>query len=447
MRRRRRRKTTVAVRWISREALRGTVFRNVAVLSGLQVASYVFPLATVPYLTRVLGPTAWGLLAFAAAFGAYVTLLVEYGFNLSATREVALFRDAREKLADLLAGVLGAKVLIALVVVGAAFVAYRLLPPLGGNPIVLYAAFFAALSQSLTLMWFYQGLERMRTVAVLEIASRATATAGIFVFVREPDDAWKVLALYGTASSVAGAVALSLAYREVPFRFPTPGLVWDALRMGWNSFVFNGSVSLYTVGNAFVLGLFAPHQFVGYYAGAEKLVTSLLRLFEPVSQAVYPRLNHLFHHERDEAMRLARFGAIFMIASGVLMGLGVFLLAPLLVRVLLGEGYEPAVPVLRVLALVLPMATMSTALHIQWILPLRLDRAFNAFVLGAGLLNLLLALVLAPLYYAQGMAWAVVCSEVVVSAGSVYLLLRWRNDRTETGAVTWPAKGVGDKVR
>jgi PST family polysaccharide transporter len=115
-----------------------------------------------------------------------------------------------------------------------------------------------------------------------------------------------------------------------------------------------------------------------------------------------------------------------MSASGVLMGLSVFVLAPLLVRGLLGEEFGPTVQVLRVLSLMLPLAALSTALHVQWMLPLRLDRSFNVVILGAGVLNLVLALVLAPRYFQVGMAWAVVASELFVALGSIFILLRWR---------------------
>lgn len=408
--------------------LRHGLFQNALFLYGVQLATYLFPLLTVPYLTRVLGPTAWGLVAFALAFGAYIDLLVEYGFIFSATREVSLHRDYRDRLADLLAGVLGAKALLALFAVIVSFLVQPWVPLLREYPALFYAGVFLALAQSFNMMWYYQGLERMRTVASLDILARALATAGIFVLVRTPEDGWKVLVIQGLASSLSVAIASGLAYREVPFHFPTLSLVWKALRMGWNVFIFGNAASLYTIGNTFFLGLLAPPQFVGYYAGAEKIVNALFYgLLEPVNESLYPRLSTLFSRAQTEAARLARIGIALMSIIGVVMGILIFLLAPLLVRILLGEEFGPAVPVLRVLALVLPFGAVSYALHVQWMLPLRMDRPLTAVILGAGLLNLALTLVLAPRYFALGTAWAVVVSELILMVGSIYVSLRWRN--------------------
>ena len=105
------------------------------------------------------------------------------------------------------------------------------------------------------------------------------------------------------------------------------------------------------------------------------------------------------------------------------MGVLMFCLAPQLVRVILGTGYAPAVPVLRILALLPPIIGLSNLFGVQWMLPLGMDRQFNWIVLGAGSLNLGIAITLAPLWGPVGMAWAVVSAELFASL-SIFILLR-----------------------
>jgi PST family polysaccharide transporter len=410
--------------WLSK-LLRHGLVQNIFVLSWIQAAGYLFPLATIPYLTRVLGPTAWGLVGIAWSFSQFVTLFVEFGFHFSMTREVALYRGVRDKLADLLAGTLGAKALLALFAVGLALVVRWWVPAFAENPVLFWSAIFWGLAQASNMIWFYQGLERMRLVATLDISARALATATIFLLVNSPEDGWKVLALQGLASCLSTAVALALAYREVPLRLPAPSLIWKVLRMSWEMFLAQSAISMTTAGNAFILGFFVPPQLVGYYAGAEKMIKAVLGLLHPVNQALYPRLSYLTHHARSESVRLVRVVIAVMGIGGMLMGLLIFLLAPFLVRTVLGEEYIPATAVLRVFALLPPLIALSAALGIQWMLPLRLERLFNAITLGGGLLNLGLALVLAPLYAHVGMACAVVAAELFVTIG-MYTVLRWR---------------------
>lgn len=405
--------------------LRHSIVQNVMALSAAQVATYLFPLITIPYLARVLGVAGWGLVAFAQAFAAYITLVVEYGFSLSGTREVARNREDGEKLAEIVSGVLGAKGLFAAGAMGVAFGARWWVPVFRSHPDLLWAGTFGALAQAMSMMWFFQGLERMKLVAALDFSAKAVATGGIFALVREPADGWKVLALQGAGASVSFIVGLWLAYKHVRFQVPKWSSVRSALRTGRSMFLFRASVSFYTVGNAFILGMFVSPKFVGYYAGAEKISKAFLSLLSPVNRALFPRLSHLVRHARAKAVRLARISLAVMGIGGVAMGAFTFLLAPLLVRVILGHAYAPAVPVLRILAMLPPLIALSNVFGIQWMVPLGLDRAFDSIILVAGLINVGLAVWLAPRYTDVGMACAVVCAEAFVT-GAMYFLLRLR---------------------
>ena len=92
----------------------GRLGENIASLSTLQVLNYAVPLATVPYLLRVLGPTQFGLLSFAQAVVLYSDLVTDYGFSLSATRAVAACRDEPEQLARIFWRTMFAKIALLL---------------------------------------------------------------------------------------------------------------------------------------------------------------------------------------------------------------------------------------------------------------------------------------------------------------------------------------------
>jgi len=396
------------------------------VLYWAHLANYLLPLITVPYLARVLGPAGWGRLAMALALGIYITHVVEYGFHLSATREVARSRSDRARLADLAAGVLGARALLGVLILPIPLVLQARLPVLGEHPALLWGAYLWGVAQGSSFGWYLMGMERMRQAALLDTGTRVLATAGIFVLVRAPKDAALVLLLQAAAGFLALGGGWIMVRREAPIRWPGWRATRDALRMGWSMFVFRASAGLYTAGNAFILGLFAPPQVVGYYAGAEKIGRAIVGLLGPAGQALYPRVSRLASHARTEALRMVRLGLAAMALGGVLLGIATFLGAPVLVRLLLGPGFEPAVAVLRVLALVPPLAAASNVLGIQWMLPLGLDRPFTRIVIWAGLLNLGLAVWLAPSLGERGMAWAVVAAEAFAAAG-MWLYLRIRH--------------------
>lgn len=410
------------------QILKRRTAQNLLVLYGVQFANYLLPLLTLPYLARVLGPEGFGALAVVQSFAQYLSLLIEYGFNLSATREVARHRTDKDRLSELLAGVMGAKLILALVAAGLAFILSLWVDNLGDDPRLLWCGVFWAVAWGLSPVWFFQGLERLRLVAGLEVGIKLVGLILIFVLVRNPSDAWKVLFLQGLSAALASGLALFWAYRQVGFRWAEWHIVLESLRSGWSLFLFRAAVSLYTVGNVFILGLFVAPHLVAYYAGAERVTKAFLGMFEPLNRTFFPRLIYLARHSMRDAARLASRVTVVMGLGGLIGACLVAILAPWIVRLLLGTGYEPAVPLMRILALLLPMIALSNALGIQWMLALGMDRPFNIVILTAGLLNLGLALVLVPRLAHVGMAYVVLLVEVFV-AGSMLLYL-WYSGKT-----------------
>ena len=58
---------------------------NFFYLSLFQVACYIFPLLTIPYLARIIGTEGFGKIAFAAAVVSWIQIVVDWGFNYTAT--------------------------------------------------------------------------------------------------------------------------------------------------------------------------------------------------------------------------------------------------------------------------------------------------------------------------------------------------------------------------
>lgn len=399
------------------------IIHNISALYVVYITSYLLPLVTIPYLTRVLGPDYWGLIAFAQSFGQYFVLIIEYGFTLSATREVAQQRDNMEKLSELFAGVMGAKFFLILISFSIGIIAKPFIPVFEEHSYLFWLAYFWAISQSLNPLWYFQGLEKMRLVATLDVVAKTIATLCVFIFIHEAKQAPLFLVFQGIASFLSTFVAFWISYRDLHFRFPTLASTKKALSLGWTLFLFKSAVSFYTVGNTFILGLFVAPTYVGYYAGAEKISKALLGLLNPVAQALYPRMNHLITYSKIEAAKLAQKSLKFIGAGSIALGLATFLLSPFLVKILLGHEFQPASHTLKILAMLIPMIAISNVLGIQWMIPLKLDRFFNTIIILAGSLNIVLAVILAPLYSYNGMAWAVVISEVFVTIGMYAVLV------------------------
>lgn len=405
---------------------------NSAALYLVQGSRKLFPLFTVPYLTRVLNPTGWGTVVFVMSMGDLLSLIVEFGFGLSATREISRARHDRTKCRDVMSGVLGAQIILILIAAFLAEIAGRYIPLLHNHPQMVMAGLIYAVAQGSTPLWFFQGLERLRLAAALEIGAKFTALCGVFLLVKSPADITKVVVLQAMAAGFSATAGIGMAIRSFGFRFPSVELVKDTLYRGWHMFVFRSAESLYGLGNVFLLGLFMPPAIVGYFATAEKISKATFGLLSPIRDAVYPRLAYLAASSEEAAARLARPMIALMVAGGLSLTGTLFFTAPLVIRLLAGPSFAPAVPVLRLYSILPFVLSITYSVGLQWLLPLGRDRLVNRIIIAGGCVNLALSCILAPRFGAIGMAISVLSSELFVCANMIRAVLRNTN--------LWPAR-------
>lgn len=420
-----------------RALLTGRFMRNLMSLYAVRVFNQLLPLAIYPFLARVLGPSEWGVVAMAHTFAIHGVYIIQYGFEFSGTRETARNNENGDRLSDLMAGILGAKILLAFAFAGAVTAALYFVPAFEGRNALLAAVLGLALLQGLSPGWFFLGMERMPVWAAIDCTAKVVSTLSIFFLVRDAGDGWLVLASYAAGALVSTAIGHAMALRTLTPRWPTIASVKDSFKLGWNLFLMRLAIMLHAAGNAFLLGLLAAPHHVAFYFIAEKLSRPLSWMSEPINQVLLTRLSGIIGHSPDKARRMASIGLTSLIVAAALLAGGLAVFAPLAVHVLFGDGYEAAVTPLRVMAAAVPIITANMALTSQWLVPNGLDKVLSRTIAFGAALNLVLALTLAPIFYATGMAWTTLLSEFAIMAIFIFSLRKRGINPFDTGLITW----------
>jgi O-antigen/teichoic acid export membrane protein len=401
------------------------ILRNMAALSVLQVANMVLPLATLPYLFRVLGPDHFGAYVFAQAAIAYLVLLADYGFNWSATGEIAKVQNDREAVSKIFWKTQVAKAIVACAGLVLLVLGVFLVPKLIEMRAILFATFPLVIGTVLFPQWLFQGLERMIFVTISTLSARLLVIPATYLLVHSTDDTWRAALIASTSTVVAGLISLVLIVRNklVTRAFPSVSDVIEAFREGWHVFIATAAVSLYTTTNTVLLGFLTGNVTLGYFGAADKIRNVTQALIAPLSNALYPRVNALFAEDAAKAFALVRkalcvMGAVMFAVSFVL-----FAGAPLIVRFGMGPGYEPVVEVLRWMAFVPWMVALNNVLGVQMMLPLGMKKKFSEILLGSGVFNVALLIPLSLRFGAQGAAMALLATETLVTgAMALYLI-------------------------
>ncbi|VVB64085.1 Polysaccharide biosynthesis protein [uncultured archaeon] len=407
-----------------RVGLHSTVAKNAASLYIIQSANYLLPLITVPYLVRALGPSEYGLVAFGQGLIAYFTIFSDYGFALSATRKISLERGDPRSVSRTATNVWASKALLAVAGFILLLTAIISIPKLHETSILFIILYGIVIGNVLFPTWLFQGMEKMLAISVINLVMQFLIMIGIFTLVHNPEDYIIYAGLISSGSILSGLVGLILALSMFKVQPVIPSIndILETLKDGWMLFLSVASLSLYSAGNALILGLLTNTTVVGYYIVAERIVKAIIVLTRPISSAAYPKFSKLSIDSRALAVKWGQRLTFFLGSIGLIISIAVILGAPTIIRIFLGSEFGPSIMVMRILAIWIFIDAVTSTWGIQIMLTFKYDRAFFAISLVAGAINIILALLFVPTWKEIGMALSVILACVFVAIAQITIL-------------------------
>lgn len=392
------------------------LIKNIVSLFGVQGMNYLIPLITLPYLVKTLGPESYGVLGFSLSLVQYFCLLTDYGFNLSATREIAIYRDNKPKTSEIFWSVTACKLILMLIGALILYVLFKVSDYIALQQKVILAAYGLTLGNVLFPVWLFQGKEKMALSSIANICARFFSVPLTFMFVTSPNDAW-IAALINSATAIVGGIlSICFLYKEryVSIRRISLYHVFEQIKSGWHVFLSTAAVSLYSTSITVILGFVCGSTVVGYFVAADKLRQAAQGLLVPISQAIYPKLSAVMTNDPANGFRMLRKILRYYSLSGLLLSIILMFSAKFIVELVYGQSFSHSVSVLLWLGLCPFLVAVSNILGIQTLLVLGYHKQFSRILMISGLINML---VLFPLTYSlseNGAAIAILLTELVV---------------------------------
>ncbi len=394
------------------------LLENFFSLSVLQGANYILPLITLPYLVRVLGPEKFGLIAFAQAFIQYFNILTDYGFNLSATREISIHRDNIEKVSEIFSSVMiikGALLILSFLIMTAIVFSFE---RFRRDWLVYYLTFGMVIGQTLFPVWFFQGMERMKYITFLNITAKLIFTVSIFLFVHRVSDYLYVPSINSLGYIVAGigAILVITTRFDACFKMCKLSSIKYHLKQGWYTFVSMVGISMYNKNAIVVLGLFADHSIVGYFSIAKKIIDMVNSLASTISQAIYP---YSMRNISSVVKGFLKKIGITIASISLLTGVMLFFGSDLIAKIFVGDSSYVTSQSIRLLSIV-PLIIGINVPAVHKLLGEKRDRLFTMLVVSGGAFDLLLNFLLVPWFSYVGSCVSIIISVTYLTVALYY---------------------------
>jgi polysaccharide transporter, PST family len=391
---------------------------NFFALGIIQGANFVLPILVMPFVIRRIGASLFGVISVAQVVMIFLSTVSDYGFNLTATRDIAFFKEDKEKISRIFSNVLASKFLICTGILIILLLLAPFIPLIRGHFLLYIFGFAYVIGQSTMVSWFFQGMEKMQFITISTLIARILFVILVFIFIRQKEDYIYFLFFLGVGNIAAGFFSIYLAFRIFKLEFYTPR--WADIRYelkeGWHLTVSNLSINTYQNINILVLRIFTNDLIVGYYSIAEKIFFAIRQVLGIFSQVVYP---HICQLTRKSQQASSHFFKQFYLPFLILLCLGctgVFFLSPYVIQIFLGRKEELPVLLLRILSFV-PIIVCLNIPAYQVLLAFDRKRSYFRILVSAMFVSLITNLLFCSGWGAVGTTVSIVITELFVTSG------------------------------
>jgi len=397
------------------------LFSNFISLSVLRGFQFLIPLISLPYLVRTIGIDNFGLLSFALSLGFYFGAVIQFGFGITATREIARYRENPIKLARIYSATLTASIILA-VVSAIIFTLIILSFEKFNVHLKLYLFTLAYIVfQNLFPIWFFQGMEKMKYIAFLTLCTSALFLINLFIFITEQDDYVYVPLIQSVAAMVTFMLSVWVIKKQFNVKYLRPS--WKEIKIvyseGRHAFISQLAPNLYNNSAVFLLGIFTNNSVVGLYSAATKVIDAVISFGYVLSNTFLPYLSrNLQQHKAFQRIMLVSGGALTVIT---------FLLAEWIVQLLFGsENLEVAVYI-EWLAGCIFLLFVTMTYGTNFLMLIGRERVVKNIALYNSIIFFVIALSIIPFYGIWGAIVVLVGARLVMALLQFSYYLKYRN--------------------
>lgn len=381
-----------------------------------------FPLITFPYASRILLPEGIGMVTFASSIVDFFIIIATLGISVYGIRETAKVRDNKEELSKVTKEIFTINVISTVVAYALLFSAIFIVPKLAGYRSLLILISAKILFVALGLEWLFSGLENYRYITIRAFVFQIISVALLFLFVKSQDD-YLIYASIAVISNVGSNVCNWVYSKKfIDFSIVKKLDLSKHIKPIFVLFAMAAIANIYVVLDVTLLGFICGDREVGIYTTATKINRIVVQLVIAVGYVILPRLSYYLKNGDEKGFRdlvHKNFDVLFLFSVPAMIGLCILGYPAILA--FSGKEFLDSVPVMQFLTPIVIITSMGSVIGTQTFVPMgRENLCLYGLTIGV-ITNILLNLILVPLYQVWGAAIATLVSQSVLSG----VLLFW----------------------
>ncbi|MGA3233672.1 polysaccharide biosynthesis C-terminal domain-containing protein [Lactiplantibacillus pentosus] len=417
------------------------IIRNYFYTAGYNLLILLTPLLTVPYISRVLGPTGVGINATTNSIITYFLLFGTVGITIYGNREIAFIRDDRAQRSQTFWEI----EILQLVTISCAYLAFLVFLMFEHQlKIYFFYQSFYIIAGAVDISWYFMGLEDFKKTVLRNMLVKVASIIAIFTFVKAAQDTG-IYILILAGSQVLGNLTLWPYLRHSVAKPDWHRLrLFRHLRPSIALFIPQIATTVYLALNKTMLWQMDSLTAAGFYDYSDKLIKLVLALVTATGTVMLPHIANLFMKQQLERVRQYLYMSFdFVLAIAIPMALGVAAVATTLAPLFFGRAFSAVDQLLMIEAPVIILIGMSNVLGQQFLLPTKQTKTYTISVTVGALVNMACNIPLIWLWGVAGAMLATLISEICVTGYQLIVTRHSLKTRSLfTGALKYALAGA-----
>lgn len=392
---------------------KGSIKKNYLYSIFYQGLTYLTPLITIPYLSRILGPDGIGEISYIESIVAYFVLAANMGANTYGQREISYYQNDRKRRSTIFWNVK----FFSLCMGSLSVFMYLLWSVISKNSLLYVIISMNIVSAIVDVTWFYKGIENFKLIVIRNSLVKIVGVVLIFCVVKDRGDLY-LYALIVVMTLFVGNASLWLKLPDYIDLISISELdPFSNTKKIISLFLPEIAITMYTVLDKTMLGSITGIMTEnGYYEQAMKITRMVLAIITSMGSVVMPRIGALYGQgDNETAKKLVYTNYEFVWAIGIPLCFGMIGIADSFVPWFLGIEFEKVITLLHIVPLIILFVGISNVTGWQYLVPNKKEKIVTFTVFVGAVVNFILNLFMIRLFNSVGAAIASVIAELIVS--------------------------------
>lgn len=381
----------------------------------LTMSSFIFPLITFPYVSRVLMPAGMGKVNFATSVINYFSMIAQLGIPTYGIRACAIVRDDREKLTRTAHELLIINIVMSIISYLGLFLALAFVPRLQSEHTLYIIVSFTIILTTIGMEWLYKALEQYTYITVRSLIFKAISVVAMLLLIHSKDDYLLYGAITIFAASASNILNFINIHRYIGLRPVGNYNIKRHLKPVLVFFSMSVATTIYTNLDTVMLGFMKNDAEVGYYTAAVKIKGILVSIVTSLGTVLLPRASYYIEQgeiKRFNYLSKKAFNFVCLLATPLVIYFIIFAKQGILL--LSGNAYGPAILPMQLIMFTVLFIGISNITGIQILVPLGYERIVLLSEIVGAISDLVINYLLIPWLASSGAAIGTLVAEAIV---------------------------------